>query len=1251
VVKMLKNFIKTIIDHIFLIKSASTLALASSIGIFIGVFSFPGKFVPLFIILIASIFRLNIVSMSFGFSISVLFPLVYLFISLINQSIPQINSPLVSSILKGIEEFLKIFQSSKINIGGNFLIALTSSLITYFLFKVLYSSIFSNPKEKKELVSGIFQNNTGKLKKFLKTYSITFLFLLLIIFTAYETSLYIKPTVKDIKISNITTGSSTKSKPTSERNSTTSKHPSSNINLLFQVNSKEENNYLEKINETNVFAFYVSWDKNSKTSLKKNIKKINVVIPDWFHLNDDLTVRSDNQVEIDKIIKKNNVKIMPLISNYRDGKWDRRLVHELISTEEKRSKHVDNLLSLVKDGKYYGVNIDYENIAPTDKDNFVNFIKALSEKFHENGYSVSINLNFQKDEIFNYKKFINYVDYIIIMLYDENHLNGKPGPIASQRWFKNQLDSLEDISREKLVISLANYGYNWALSSNIPTKLLTFTEVITLADHKKLKIKWDLENFNPNFTYKDGTQEHIVWFLDASTLYNQLKYSLEIGIPNVALWRLGSEDAGIWEYIDKGKNIGGYIETLQKINGTFFVDRVGIGEVIKVNSFFKEGIRNIESNEDKFVINQKYISFPSNYKVERYGGTNEKKIVLTFDDGPNKSYTPKILDILKSYGIKASFFIIGKYAVKHPDIIKRIYDEGHEIGNHTFSHPDFFDVSTNKIKKELNATQRVIQQITGHSTLLFRFPYGLRTRNITKNELEPLMAVQDHGYMTIDFYIDPKDWKGISSDEIYEKIEKQLSRGNIVLLHDSGGNRNNTIKALPLIIERLKNKGYEFVSIGSLIGKNREDIMPLTSNANDNVLSILHGTAILILSSFLKFTTALFLVGIVTGVFRMIFLVFYSKQHYNKRKKYQIDKEFQPFVTIVIAAFNEEKVICKTINSILESDYNKFEIILVNDGSKDSTSETVKETYKTNQSVSVIDKENGGKSTALNLGFKSSKGEVVIILDADTIISHDAISLLVSNFKDETLAAVSGNVKVGNANNMITKWQHIEYVVGFNLEKRAFSMHNCITVVPGAFGAWRKAAVAQCGYFKEDTIAEDTDLTLELLRNGYRVEFEDKAYAYTEAPETMKDLLKQRSRWAYGILQCLWKHRDMVFDRKYKSLGTIGLPNMWLFQYVFQPLAPLADIVFIIGVLEDNTYSILLYYITFLTVDLLTTLYAFRLEKESMKVLVHIFLQRIIYRLIMSYIVIKSILSAIKGARVVWNKLIRIGSVKEEDQI
>jgi cellulose synthase/poly-beta-1,6-N-acetylglucosamine synthase-like glycosyltransferase len=267
------------------------------------------------------------------------------------------------------------------------------------------------------------------------------------------------------------------------------------------------------------------------------------------------------------------------------------------------------------------------------------------------------------------------------------------------------------------------------------------------------------------------------------------------------------------------------------------------------------------------------------------------------------------------------------------------------------------------------------------------------------------------------------------------------------------------------------------------------------------------------------------------------------------------------------------------------------------------------------------------------------------------MVSPEAISVLVRHFHDERVAAVSGNVRVGNRRNILTNWQHVEYVTGFNVEKRAFGALDCVTVVPGAIGAWRKRAIVECGYFTDDTLAEDTDLTLQLLRRGYRVVVEEQAYAYTEAPETVRGFLKQRYRWTYGTLQCLWKHRRTLLGRKHKTLGYMALPNMLLFQFVLPVTAPFLDALAIIGIVSGDVKAALLCYSGFLLIDFLICLMAFRLEKLNLKPLLWLLLQRVVYRYLMAWIVWKSLRSALRGTQVGWNKLQRSGHVEVRDEV
>ncbi|HWD40448.1 MAG TPA: glycosyltransferase family 2 protein, partial [Fimbriimonas sp.] len=284
---------------------------------------------------------------------------------------------------------------------------------------------------------------------------------------------------------------------------------------------------------------------------------------------------------------------------------------------------------------------------------------------------------------------------------------------------------------------------------------------------------------------------------------------------------------------------------------------------------------------------------------------------------------------------------------------------------------------------------------------------------------------------------------------------------------------------------------------------------------------------------------------------------------------------------------------------------------------------------------------------------------------ADTQLDPAAIRLLVKHFVDEKVGAVAGNVRVGNEVNVITYWQSLEYTTSQNLDRRAYALLNAITVVPGAIGAWRKSAVQEVGGYVNDTLAEDMDLTWRLRRKGYRLANEAQAYAYTEAPQTFGAFFRQRFRWAYGTLQCLYKHRGAVFH--YGWFGWLALPALWIFQIGFQALAPLIDVEVIISLvhyllalsnasgengqlaLASETQTMLqvgFLYALFFVVELVAAIIATRLERQRFSLLLWLFLQRFAYRQIMYGVIYRSLVRAITGGRAGWGKLDRKGTVR-----
>jgi cellulose synthase/poly-beta-1,6-N-acetylglucosamine synthase-like glycosyltransferase len=314
--------------------------------------------------------------------------------------------------------------------------------------------------------------------------------------------------------------------------------------------------------------------------------------------------------------------------------------------------------------------------------------------------------------------------------------------------------------------------------------------------------------------------------------------------------------------------------------------------------------------------------------------------------------------------------------------------------------------------------------------------------------------------------------------------------------------------------------------------------------------------------------------------------------------------------------------------------------------------------------VVILTKPNFGKAEALDYGLQRLRDEEIFVgIDADTVIAPDAISRLVPHFLDPKVGAVAGNAKVGNRVNLWTRWQALEYITSQNFERRALNTLGAVSVVPGALGAWRTEAVQEVGGYHTDTVAEDADLTMALLQRGYRVEYEDLALAYTEAPVNASGLMRQRFRWSFGILQSVWKHRG-AFTRK-GVLGWVALPNIVIFQIILPLVSPLIDLMFAgaaIWYLVQKYFHpestdpadflrLVVFFLAFLVIDFLASALAFLLERrqpdahEDIWLLSQVWLQRFAYRQLFSIVLFRTIKRAVEGQRFAWDKLERTAAV------
>jgi peptidoglycan-N-acetylglucosamine deacetylase len=634
----------------------------------------------------------------------------------------------------------------------------------------------------------------------------------------------------------------------------------------------------------------------------------------------------------------------------------------------------------------------------------------------------------------------------------------------------------------------------------------------------------------------------------------------------------------------------------------------------------------------------KFAQFPTLY---HQGAGGEHQVAITFDDGPDPRWTPQILDILKAANVKAAFFLVGVNAERYPGLVRRIVNEGHEIGNHTYYHPNLALCWPEHIRLELNATQLLLETITGRATTLFRPPYAADTSPSQLSELTPLKIAEDLNYLVVMESIDPEDWEKPGADIILRRVKQQRRDGSIILLHDAGGDRSQTVEALPLILDWLHTRGDTVVPLSTLLGTTRDGVMPPLKQGGQSLMRFVSSTGFHVYHGIEEFLWAFMIVATVLVVTRTLVVIWLA---YRFRRKPRAD--FAEAASVVIAAYNESKVITNTLRALLTTDYKaELEVIVVDDGSQDETAAEVERFAATDPRVRLLQQQNRGKAQALQRALAAASHGLVVLIDADTQCQRDTLPRLLEPFADAQVGAVSGHAKVGNLRKFIARCQALEYTCGFNLDRRAYNRWNCLTVVPGAISAVRKDAIDEAGGLSLETLAEDTDLTLSLHKQRQRIVYAPDAVAWTEAPESVGTLARQRSRWAYGTLQCLWKHRDIVFNWNYRALGWFSLPSVWFFQIILIAVTPMVDL-FLLASLPFGAWgAVLPFVVTFLSMDVLLATLACILEREPIVRAWRILPMRLIYRPLLSYCIWKAILRAIKGAWVSWGKLDRTASV------
>jgi cellulose synthase/poly-beta-1,6-N-acetylglucosamine synthase-like glycosyltransferase/peptidoglycan/xylan/chitin deacetylase (PgdA/CDA1 family)/spore germination protein YaaH len=1075
-------------------------------------------------------------------------------------------------------------------------------------------------------------------------------------------------------------------------------------------------------------AYYVVDDPASYSSLKQHISQVDLLFPEWIHVvapdgnltgytedNSPFAVvdsagvhQVDREDQVAKTIAKNHAstEVFPLVNNYDPVKAEfLPSIGDFLTNAEARANFIKQIGTfLAANPSYHGISLDLEEVPTDAQPGFNALVAALYSDLHRHNLRLYVNTPVDDDD-FNLKFLADNSDGLLLMDYDQHQIDSGPGPIAAQDWFVSNLKNvLEIVPKNKVICSLGSYGYDWTTAmpetvgrgrkkKTIPGKVLNSRNLSTQeawqeAYDSEAQLELDDDSLNPHFAYddEDAHVRHQVWFLDGVTVLNQMRAAKALGIQTFALWQLGSEDNSlwkIWDYPEKADPV----KDLADVPPGYDVDTEGNGDILRITRRPQNGERTITMDDDatvpaglRTITQESMDSYPLSYTVEQYG-YNPKKIALTFDDGPDPEWTPKILAVLNKYNVIGTFLMIGENAENNTGLMKRVYRDGQEIGNHTFTHPDVSEISNAQVDLQLNLTERLFAAELGVQPLFFRPPYSIDQEPDTNDQAAPVDRIQAMGYTILGDKIDTNDWDEHprkSPQEITDSVFAQIAgmnthpwtKGSIILLHDGGGDRSATVAALPLLITSLRAHGYQIVPVSDLLGQTRSEIMPpLTPHQRWQARA--DAVTFFFVGFFQNFVVDLFFIGDVLMSARLLILgVCAVIERFRKRKNYATPA-YSPRVAVVIPAYNEEKVIVRTIRSVMMSSYKNIRIIVIDDGSTDNTFRVARAAYPADIAsgrLTVLTKANAGKAEALNFALQHIEEEIYVGIDADTVIAHDAVARLVPLFANPKVGAVAGNAKVGNRVNLWTRWQALEYITSQNFERRALDLFNVVPVVPGAIGAWRTAPVKEGGCYHSNTVAEDADLTMNLLEQNYHVIYEDQALAFTEAPVTADGLMRQRFRWSYGVLQAVWKHRGAI--TRNRAMGLFALPNILIFQIVLPLMSPLIDLMFLAGIIHffidkhfhpmttspDGFYKLLAFFLVFIVIDFVASALAFALERKHPAskgdgwLLFHIWIQRFTYRQLFSIVLFKTVKRAIDGKPFSWDKLDRTAKMSESTE-
>ena len=859
---------------------------------------------------------------------------------------------------------------------------------------------------------------------------------------------------------------------------------------------------------------------------------------------------------------------------------------------------VQRIADLLRAG-WDGVVLDFEELPATSRAHYPSFVADLRRAVGDRRILVATpaftEATATQGAGYDLTALAQTADAIVWMAYDQHDRGSEPGPVAGLPWLKDSVaTALRQVLADRLLLGIAGFGYHWDQPGSAHE--LTYDDAIRLGHQPGTRVRFDPTQAETEVTTPDGTT---AWYADSASIRVRAALAQADGLAGVALWRLGSEDpAALAELPFPPRThplAPGTAPPMQQVGG--------------------HGL-----------------------------------VALTFDDGPDPTWTPQLLEVLRRKRVPATFFAIGQAAEDNPDIVRAEIAEGHVVGDHTHSHPNLTTLPDWRVRYEIWRGSAAIEQATGYRPRLFRAPYG-EGDNVVDRTGDKYIGniVRDAGLYPVPWNVDSVDFTRPGVDTIVNNVVSAVRGRSIVLLHDGGGDRSQTIAAVERIIDTLRDRGYVFLTVDALHAGAGAPYLP-RATARSVAAGFATIAGLRILTGVRLALEALLFVGVAVGLLRAgvgipTAFIHARRQGRARRRRGPPAIPDGLRIAVLIPARNEDKVIAQTLASLAACDPAPHEVVVIDDGSTDNTAAVARSCAHLLPQLRVITKPNGGKADALNTGIAATTADIVIVVDADTVVTPSAIGALSVPFEDPRVGAVAGNVKVGNRRNPLAALQSLEYVISLNIDRRTQDQLRMITVVPGAAGGFRRTALAAVGGYSADTIVEDADLTQALLGARWRIRYAADAVVHTEAPQTFTDVIRQRRRWSFGTVQVVAKHAPALLDPKSGRAGMIGLPWLLASQLVLPAAGPLADLWLILRLIDHRFGVVAVAVLLAVALDLLLAAVAVALDGESWAMVCLSPFLRLIWRPLQLLVIARAVMSWLSGRTESWRQITRYGGI------